>query len=399
MNAGSRDAYTVPAGDYAAPAQAPQQNLNQFLGANATQGSLGAQAVNRALESGLTAEQIRNQAAAQGLNIGAGALQQLQINPAPQNANSLAAFLGGNSTPGVLGAQAFNRAIQSGLTPQQIQSQAAAQGLTIGANAQQAANAPATVAPKFDKNAGFGQNVLAAGNTLSQKELQRISRVTGKSQDQVLEKAVQKGLSIGSKVVNQYTAENSLLPEAARFVTQKGQEINYDPFSGNPILQKINNSPKLDKGSKLFISSKGSTSTVLPRGPVTGTQPNRNTRPVSNEPAMPTGSPTGTAAPNMTPAGQGQMNVQDFLDQLMTSMEEPAMAAMPTLESFEDVSSEFDINDPLQFAALGQSYLTDAIRAARRRAQTRRDYMRNMMMMSMMQGMSPLSIGGGLNVG
>lgn len=399
MNAASRDAYTVPADSFAAPAApapAPQQiDLNQFLGANSAQGTLGAQAVSRALDSGLTAQQIRNQAAAQGLSIGSGALQQLQINPAaPTNgANSLSAFLGSNSTPGVLGAQAFNRALESGLTAQQIQNQAAAQGLTIGANAQQIANVPAMMESKFDRTLGLGKNLDAAGNTLSQKELQRIARVTGKSQDKVLEKAVQKGLSIGSKVVNQYKPEDTLLPEAFRGLTTKGQEILFDPLSGRPILQKINNSPKLDKGSKLFISSKGSTSTVLPRGPMsTGT---RTARPQAAEPVtQTTGSETGTETANT-----GEMNVADFLNQLADSMDQTEMAATPSLEPFENVSSDFDIKDPLQFAALGQSYLTDAIRAARRRTQTRREYMRDMMMSGLIPMMNPLSIGGGLNVG
>lgn len=101
----------------------------------------------------------------------------------------------------------------------------------------------------------------------------------------------------------------------------------------------------------------------------------------------------------MSPTGQGQMSMQDVIDALTTPMDEPAMAAMPALEPFQDVSSEFDIKDPLQFAALGQSYLTDAIRAARRRSQARREYMRDMMMSGLIPMMSPLSIGGGLNVG
>jgi hypothetical protein len=167
-------------------------------------------------------------------------------------------------------------------------------------------------------------------------------------------------------------------------------DIAFDFLRGNPILQQIRDAPKLDKGSKLSVSSKGSTATVLPR--TIATQPNNR---MKSQVSAPVPEVVPTAEQAMTPTS----GIEDFLNQLAGQSEEPMASAMPALEGFEDVSSDFDIKDPLQFASLGQSYLTDAIRAARRRAQSRRDYMRTMMMMAMMPNMSPLGIGGGLNVG
>jgi hypothetical protein len=336
INAASRDAYKVPAGAYAAPAQAP-------------------------------------------------------ATPAPQQQVNLSQFLGSNSSAGTLGANAFNRAIQSGLSDSQVRSLAAAQGLSIGQGVQNQFNQAAAVQPKFSKDLSIGKNLKAAGQTLSQKELQKIAKKTGLSQDKVLEKAVQKGLSIGSKVVNQFASDTKFLPGPVTGMV-KGREVTFDPFKDNPILGQIANAKKnkLDKGTKLFIGSKGSTATVLPRGV--------ETRKTADRPAL-----TTPVIPQMTmqDSAPAQMGLDNFMEQLLGATEEPIqMAEMPALESFEDVSSDFDINDPLQFASLGKSYLTDAILAARRRQQSRRDYMRNMMMMAgMMPNMNRLNIGGGVNVG
>lgn len=374
-------------------------NLAQFAGTNSTPGVLGAQAISRALSSGLTAQQIQNQAASQGLSIANNAQQQLKAVPAQpvQNAVQLSQFLGTNSTPGVLGAQAFNRAVESGLTPDQVKSLASTQGLSIGTAAQAMNPVTEMNTPKFDKNISLGQNLKAAGDTLSEKELNRLAKITGKSEEKILEKAVEKGLSIGSKVVNQFSAQNSILPEAFQGVTTKGQVINFDPFLQSPILQKINNAPKLDKGSKLFIGSSGSTSTVLPRGPMSTGE--RVRTPAQTQDVVQNNTLSAPAAPAQAPAITGDMAVDNFLNQLAQTAEEPMMAAMPPLESFEDVSSAVDIKDPLQFASLGQSYLTEAIRAARRRSQSRRDYMRDLMMSGLMPNINRLMIGGGVNVG
>ena len=385
----SKQAVPPPA---ASQQQQQQPNLSQFLGINSTAGVLGANAFDRAVASGLSAQQVRNLAAQQGLSIGAGVGS---VNtPAPQQTNSLSQFLGANSTAGTLGANAFNRALASGLTDQQIRSQAAEQGLSIGAGVPMAQAVAAEQVSKFNKDKGLGFNLKAAGNTLSAGELQRLQKITGQSQDKILEKAVQKGLSIGSKVINQYQSDTTF-PKVS-FDSPKGGTIVFDPLSNNPILRQIRDAGKVDKGSKVFIGSKGSTATVLPRNSTPSGSNPRTTRPVQAE--APVTLPETLPITQMMPMQQETFNFDDFLNQLATPTEQLAEPSFPGLESFEDVSSEFDINDPLQFASLGQSYLTEAIRAARGRAQTRRDYMRNMMMMSMMQGMNPLSIGGGVNV-
>jgi hypothetical protein len=143
----------------------------------------------------------------------------------------------------------------------------------------------------------MGQNLRAAGagsGVLSEKELLKISKISkGKNPERVLEKAVGKGLMIGSKVVNQYqkgkydtkglSTARMALPEFALAAGKDSQ-----------ILRQIRNAGKQDKGSALFIGSKGSTATTLPRRLRSGTGNDQDAVPDPNKDDDTTTTTTGT---------------------------------------------------------------------------------------------------------
>lgn len=140
-----------------------------------------------------------------------------------------------------------------------------------------------------------GGNLRAAAganNVLSNKELLQISKANKKDPEKILERAVGRGMLIGSGVVNKYqkgryTDPRTMMARSALpgFAMAAGMD--------SPILQQLRNAGRQDKGSALFIGSRGSTATTLPRryGAGTAFRPpggNANT-------AAPTG--TGTAGP------------------------------------------------------------------------------------------------------
>lgn len=68
---------------------------------------------------------------------------------------------------------------------------------------------------------------------------------------------------------------------------------------------------------------------------------------------------------------------------------------------YEDLSSKFDVKDPIQLAALGKAYGGDLIRARQRQRKTRSDYLRNRMNNMAIGGASalaPMAFGGGLTI-
>jgi len=163
--------------------------------------------------------------------------------------------------------------------------------------------APKTSVQQINRDNTMAQNLRAAGGgngVLSEKELLKISKVSeGKNPEKVLEKAVGKGLMIGSKVVNQYqkgkyTDAGTAWARAAipNFAVAVGKD--------SQILQQLRNAGRQDKGSALFIGSKGSTATTLPRNMGFGNnqQPTPTTTPIPTE-AAPTD--TGTAPTEMFP--------------------------------------------------------------------------------------------------
>ena len=159
-------------------------------------------------------------------------------------------------------------------------------------------------APSINKQNSLGQNLRIAGganNVLSNKELLKISKQNDKNPERVLEKAVGKGMMIGSGVVNKYQKGKYTDP-GLRMARMALPGFAMAAGKDSAILQQLRNAGRQDKGSALFIGSKGSTATTLPRrlGLGEGYRPPGG----DNNTTLPTTTETGTTAPetvNTTP--------------------------------------------------------------------------------------------------
>lgn len=184
-----------------------------------------------------------------------------------------------------LGLESYNRAIASGQTPQQFFDYAKGSGLTIGGGLQaemdKYAASQAARPMMISEAKGVNQALKIAGPTLSTNELKKISKATGKSSEQILQRAVERGTTLGSNVVNQYQKGITADP---RYALARQAIPGFAMAAGkdSAILQQIRNAGPLDKGSSLFIGSKGSTATVLPRGMATGK--GAGTKPMTADP-------------------------------------------------------------------------------------------------------------------
>ncbi len=122
-------------------------------------------------------------------------------------------------------------------------------------------------APRISNKNSVGQNLRTAGganNVLSNKELLKIAKKNDKNPEKILEKAVNKGMMIGSNVVNKYQKGAYTDPRTA-FWRGLSPSLSLATGMDSPILNQIRSAGKQDKGSALFIGSKGSTATTLPR--------------------------------------------------------------------------------------------------------------------------------------
>lgn len=131
--------------------------LSSYTGEGATPGALGMTAVENARKAGLSDQAIRELAQRQGLKFGEQAAGALNVSsaeryqppaaaapaPAPQAwsgapsasynpGGSLNQYVGSGGTAGAMGATAVQAAMSAGLSPSQIISQAAQQGITFG---------------------------------------------------------------------------------------------------------------------------------------------------------------------------------------------------------------------------------------------------------------------------
>ena len=99
--------------------------------------------------------------------------------------------------------------------------------------------------------------------------------------------------------------------------------------------------------------------------------------------------------------GGDSFDFQSMLDS-MTAAQQPQfdMSALTDMfnTQFDQLSSQFDMMDPLQLAQLGRAYGADAIRARQNIRKTRQDYRRGMPAMALGQALANMAIGGGLTL-
>ena len=228
---------------------------------------------------------------------------------------------------------------------------------------------------------------------ITRKELQKISKQTGASNQQIVKRM---------DAMNKAGRDVRLNAGAANTIIKQAQKTPYDPFGRQPSLGTGN----IARALQGMIGTPGS---PAPRNPNTGAdggfggraavpgtglmaggmQIRKGGRPAvmrqvlpaaPAKPAAPasvdTGDGTGTGTGTGTGDGLNGFDFASFFDGLFGGMEEPMMPDMPSLESFAPISADVQTRDPLQLAALGQSYASDMIRAKQRQAQGRRAYMR-----------------------
>lgn len=259
------------------------------------------------------------------------------------------------------------------------------------------------------------QVIRAAGPVISNKEMKKIVKAAGGNTQTAINRiaSVQQNFKAADKPapVVASGAANMLIKQA-----EKASPFNQPSFGTSKLGQTLQ-SMVPTQGISGYI--KGQKTTFLEGSPGfnPGGNPTKNrmiggtvirpggniaVRPMSiaAAPAAPTPTLDGGGAPNTggTPnTGDTGFNMDDFMAQISDML----TPEMPEMEPFENVSSDFETRDPLQLAALGQSYGGDMIRARQRRRRGRGDYRRGMSMMPGVlssSNLAPMMIGGGLTL-
>ena len=262
------------------------------------------------------------------------------------------------------------------------------------------------------------QVIRAAGPVISNKEMKKIVKAAGGNTQTAINRiaSVQQNFKAADKPapVVASGAANMLIKQA-----EKASPFNQPSFGTSKLGQTLQSmvptqgyaAPRSPNGGTMGGSIPGSpgfnpggnpTKNRMIGGTVIRPGGNIAVRPMSiaAAPAAPTPTLDGGGAPNTggTPnTGDTGFNMDDFMAQISDML----TPEMPEMEPFENVSSDFETRDPLQLAALGQSYGGDMIRARQRRRRGRGDYRRGMSMMPGVlssSNLAPMMIGGGLTL-
>jgi len=264
---------------------------------------------------------------------------------------------------------------------------------------------------KDKKQQSFKKAVQKAGNNLSQSEAKEIAKKTGKSVAQVASKATQMQIGVGAKLSNQISSALAT-PGSSQAQNLGITRASTDTREALAGLSGVNlNKGQVYQGA--YTTSTPATSQNLGSGyGVRTTTSSSQVNPVIGT-RLPKTKKTGQKAgpydgamdgPTEGPASDGgSFDFQSMLD-AMTAAQQPQfdMGALTDMfnTQFEQLSSQFDMMDPLQLAQLGQAYGGDAIRARQRARRTRGDYRRGLpnMLGSVAPTLASMGIGGGLTL-
>ena len=256
------------------------------------------------------------------------------------------------------------------------------------------------------------QVIRAAGPVISNKEMKKIVKAAGGNTQTAINRiaSVQQNFKAADKPapVVASGAANMLIKQA-----EKASPFNQPSFGTSKLGQTLQ-SMVPTQGISGYI--KGQKTTFLEGSPGfnPGGNPTKNRmiggtviRPggnISVRPMAAAAAPAPAVAPTID--GGGTLGAGDAfdMDSIMAQIGDmiaEAQPEMPEMEPFENISSDFETRDPLQLAALGQSYGGDMIRARQRRRRGRGDYRRGMSMMPGVlssSNLAPMMIGGGLTL-
>lgn len=181
--------------------------LSSFIGEDGTGGAIGAMGIGRAQEYGYTNEEILSKARAEGLKFGEQAARGLGID------TNLASYTGSLATEGALGAAAVERMRNQGLSDEAIKSIAQQQGLkfgegaaqSLGVGAAQTYQAPAPAPAPMPQLAGGGAGDAGSyvgsqgtSGSVGAAALQRSAAAQGISLQQAAKQAQAQGYNLGA---------------------------------------------------------------------------------------------------------------------------------------------------------------------------------------------------------
>ena len=251
------------------------------------------------------------------------------------------------------------------------------------------------------------------GPTLSSKELKSLTKAKGKDPLTIMSKALDKGIAIGSKVINQYNT-----PGGLGTYRYQGTPDNLAPLRGLQIGRgnAYLGSTSYTDGGRGRTRNNNAMPGVTTYNPIV--LPKSVLKQVYAPAAAPAPQDTRMSANDrrdraayyrsqmvddpVAAAGFPTDSIEAAINSLALPPAMPETMGMPDTGGYQDISSEYQTLDPLQLAALGQAYAADMIRARRRdnrrgRADYRRDRNRNFgMMISPDQMANTLSFGGGV---
>jgi hypothetical protein len=261
--------------------------------------------------------------------------------------------------------------------------------------------------------------VRAAGPNISKKEMKRIVNAAGGNVKQAVNQISRAGANLSSGTTNMLIrqAEQAPIFRPVNYGTSKlAQAIQSMVPTRKPpgVVMRAGSmqspistiaSPGFNPGGRTDKNRMIAGTVLRPNGSI-AVRPMQATAPAA--PAAPPPLSTATVPTDPVPTDTGDefdygndfdwsslfgdlFDYGSMFDDLQTDM----------MGMFEDLSSKFDVKDPIQLAALGKAYGGDLIRARQRQRKTRPDYLRNRMNNMAIGGanaLGSLAFGGGVTI-
>jgi hypothetical protein len=267
------------------------------------------------------------------------------------------------------------------------------------------------MAKKKDKNKELGikQVIKQSGPKISKKEMNQIVKAAGgnvgtainriASVQSSMKQASKTAPSVGSSAANMFIKQAQSNPALAYQLgsSKLGQTLR--SMIGTPAGPMIQGQQRAAQpGTGLMIGG----TVIKPGGGISVYRQPQGAAPAVGD-TVAAGPYDGMMdGPTEGPAGGGDsFDFQSMLD-AMTAAQQPQfdMSALTDMfnTQFDQLSSQFDMMDPLQLAQLGRAYGADAIRARQNIRKTRQDYRRGMPAMALGQALANMAIGGGLTL-